>query len=252
MWGRGGTGILACDDTDIPVCDFLWSKVSELSLPDLLTTPSHGPGPAEITLALLAGGRGTRMGRPKATLRIHGRPILDYLADRLAWPSPTLLVTAPGIERPPGSARFTAEATDPVAGLGPLRGVLTALEHCRTPLLLVTTVDMPAVRTEHLLWLAAALASRPELSGLALERPDPGNPAVPHIEPFPCAFAARAMEAVAAHLAEGRRSVHSLFARGGFATLPAPDTWEPAVWTNLNHPSDLQSFLDSPNRGPGQ
>src|SRR6478609_398221 len=45
----------------------------------------------QITLAILAGGRGSRMGKPKSHLRLHGRPILEYLLQRLAWPGPKLL-----------------------------------------------------------------------------------------------------------------------------------------------------------------
>ena len=40
-----------------------------------------------------------------------------------------MLVTAPGFERPPGFERFGREVVDPIAGIGPLRGVLTAIEH---------------------------------------------------------------------------------------------------------------------------
>ena len=36
----------------------------------------------DVTLAILAGGAGSRMGMPKAELRIGGRPILEHLLDR--------------------------------------------------------------------------------------------------------------------------------------------------------------------------
>jgi molybdopterin-guanine dinucleotide biosynthesis protein A len=182
------------------------------------------------------------MGRPKAWLRFGGRPALDYLLDRFAWPGPTLLVTAPGHEHPPGWQRFMAEATDPVPAQGPLRGVLTALEHCRTDVLLVTTVDMPHVAAPHLLWLAAELCARPEALGVLPVR----RAAAEQVEPFPCALARSAKSAVAAHLAEGRRSVHSLLARPGFTRVTAPADWGELVWTNLNLPSDLQAFLHPP------
>src|SRR5438045_8884890 len=108
--------------------------------------------PSQITLAVLAGGEGTRMGRPKAWLTLAGEPVLRFLLKQFAWPGPTLLVTAPGRERPPGVEAFDREVTDRVAAVGPLRGMLTALEHCRTPRLAVGTVDMPCVTREHLLW----------------------------------------------------------------------------------------------------
>src|SRR5438552_17571218 len=82
----------------------------------------------QCTRAILAGGEGSRMGKPKALLEINGRPILAYLLEQFAWPGPTLLVTAPGREKPPGHELFSREVVDPVAGEGPLRGILTALE----------------------------------------------------------------------------------------------------------------------------
>src|SRR3954467_6767125 len=84
------------------------------------------------TLVILAGGAGSRMGKPKGGLLIDDRPILEYLLDRFRWPGPTLLVTAPGREHPPGCQRFDLEAVDPVSDAGPLRGILTALENATT------------------------------------------------------------------------------------------------------------------------
>src|SRR3954453_11465685 len=99
----------------------------------------------DVTLCILAGGEGRRMGRPKAELLIHGKQILQHLLEQMAWDGPTLLVTAPGREHPPGWERFDREVVDPVAGLGPLRGVLTALEQAATAIIVLTTVDMPAI-----------------------------------------------------------------------------------------------------------
>ena len=47
----------------------------------------------DVTLAILAGGAGSRMGEPKANLSVRGRPILQYLFERFNWPGPTMLVT---------------------------------------------------------------------------------------------------------------------------------------------------------------
>ena len=61
-----------------------------------------------VTLAVLAGGEGSRMGLPKAELAIQDKPLLTFLLDRLKWPGPTLLVTAPGREHPPGFEQIPA------------------------------------------------------------------------------------------------------------------------------------------------
>src|SRR5688572_7399 len=104
----------------------------------------------DLTLAVLAGGEGSRMSRAKSLLHVNDRPILEHLLERFAWPGPTLLVTAPGRERPPGVGRFTREFADPIAGQGPLRGILTALENAMTSRVAFAAVDMPLVERHHL------------------------------------------------------------------------------------------------------
>src|SRR5437879_5099730 len=98
------------------------------------------------------------MGRPKGLLKFGGRPILEFLLERWNWPGPTLLVTGPGKQHPPGFERFTREVIDAVGGQGPLRGVLTALEATTTDVVIVTTCDMPLVGIEQLRWFAAEIA----------------------------------------------------------------------------------------------
>src|SRR2546423_14894862 len=125
---------------------------------------------ADATLAILAGGESSRMGTPKASLLIRGQPILEHLLDQIAWPGKTMLVTAPGREHPPGSGRFDLEVQDPPGGGGPLRGILTALEHLQTPVLVVMPVDMPEIRKAHLQFLVNELMKREKCLGLFMRR----------------------------------------------------------------------------------
>lgn len=185
------------------------------------------------TLAVLAGGAGSRMGRPKGELRVAGVPVLARLLNAVAWPGPTLLVTAPGRERPPGSERFDAEAIDAFADQGPLRGVYTALTAAGGPVV-VTTVDMPGVGRDVLDWLADTLGA-----GVALMT----RTADGRIEPFPAAFAPAALATIERHLRDGRRSVHGLAGEPGVAVPDAPAAWPAATWTNLNTPADWASFV---------
>jgi molybdopterin-guanine dinucleotide biosynthesis protein A len=197
---------------------------------------------SRVTLAILAGGQGRRMGLPKSNLQISGQPILAYLLDRFAWPGETLLITAPGLEHPPGWERFDQEAVDPVADQGPLRGVLTALESAATPVVVITTLDMPCIRAEHLRWGIARLSARPECLGLMLHRSLAGRD---QIEPFPFACRRDAAGAASAHIASGRRAVHGLLDEREFISERAPDDWPASLWTNLNRPEELQQFLKS-------
>ena len=190
---------------------------------------------SKFTLAILAGGKGSRMGKPKGELTVHGKPILTYLLDRFQWPGPTLLVTAKGRENSPGYESFTQQAIDPVAGQGPLRGVLTALEATPTLFTLITTVDMPEIGTEQLQWLIQNVSRHGDALGMLMERP--GNP--PQIEPFPSIFHRDAAGVIGSQLETGRFSVHSLAQSPYFFLAPVPVDWPEEVWTNLNRPEDL-------------
>src|SRR5688572_12817975 len=99
----------------------------------------------DATLCILAGGESRRMGRPKAELLVRGRPILAHVLQQLEWKGPTMLVTSPAHRSPSGCELFDREVVDPVAGQGPLRGVLTALQHVTTSIAIISTVDMPCI-----------------------------------------------------------------------------------------------------------
>lgn len=189
----------------------------------------------QVTLAILAGGAGQRMGRPKGLLTIAGNPILRFLHDRLRWTGPTLLVTAPGREHPPGHEAFDAEAVDAVADEGPLRGVLTALQHAATPLVVIHPVDMPGIDPSCLRRLVSELDARPACHVLMTRHRN-------RLEPFPSAYRRTAAEWIEARLAGGNRALHGLADDNRAAIIPAPPDWPETIWTNLNDPADLARF----------
>lgn len=198
-----------------------------------------------FTLAVLAGGRGQRMGQAKGNLTVGEKPILQFLLERWRWPGPTMLITAPGREHPPGAGLFHVEHSDPDTGEaagGPLRGVHTALEHLQTPGLVIVTVDMPGVQPAQLSWMVERLLERPGCVGLMLER---AVESTLQVEPFPLVCRAAAKPIVAAGLESGRRSVARLREAAGFVVLPAPGEFPAATWTNLNEPADYAAFIAS-------
>lgn len=216
----------------------------------------HEPDPhSKFTLALLAGGEGSRMGMPKGELVVSGEPILRYLKRRFQWPGPTLLVTAPGREHPTGWELFEREAVDPVGGFGPLRGILTALENAVTERVMVMPVDMPGLAAEQLRWLASAFdilhARRPDLCGLMTCRAigdDASDPMVRverRVEPLPAAFHRNAAAPIRVRLEAGHGSVHALAAVPGFLVMDSPRGWGEGTWVNLNRPEDLRQYLQS-------
>jgi len=180
------------------------------------------------------------MGRPKAELRIGDRPILSYLLDRFRWDGTTILVTAPGRERPPGAERFDREVSDPVTGEGPLRGVLTALEATNTDILIVASCDMPMIDGRQLHWLAENLAAEPPATPVVLMKHGAT------VEPLPLAIRRNTLDLLRVHVPAGNRSLRSLAEIRGARIVAAPQDWPATTWTNLNTPADLAALRDQP------
>jgi molybdopterin-guanine dinucleotide biosynthesis protein A len=154
-----------------------------------------------------------------------------------------MLVTAPGVEHPPGSEQFTQEVMDPVADSGPLRGVLTALERARTDQLIVTTCDMPLLTCRQFDELLEALSFDATAIAAMCRRADGADEIV---EPFPMAMRRReALKLVGDRFSLGERSPAALARLEKSHVTVLEPRWDSRVWINLNHREDLKRFLAS-------
>jgi molybdenum cofactor guanylyltransferase len=103
---------------------------------------------AVVTAAgvVLAGGRSSRMGEPKAALEWHGSTLLHRAAAILcrALDGPVVVVAAPGQELP-GLPDGVAVVEDPVEGRGPVQGLAAGLAEVagRADAAFVCSTDMP-------------------------------------------------------------------------------------------------------------
>jgi molybdopterin-guanine dinucleotide biosynthesis protein A len=98
---------------------------------------------------VLAGGRSTRMGTPKAALPWGATTLVAHLTTilRAAVDGPLIVVRAAGQELPPLPTGIDV-VEDPVAGVGPLVGILAGLAAAagRAEAAYVSAVDMPHLR----------------------------------------------------------------------------------------------------------
>ena len=103
--------------------------------------------------AVIAGGRGSRLGGGKALVELAGRPLISYpLAAVEAAGLRPLVVAKPGTELPPLRCPVIREDLRP---RHPLCGVLAALELAGPAPVVVVACDMPFVSAPLLAWLAA-------------------------------------------------------------------------------------------------
>ena len=97
-----------------------------------------------LTVAILVGGYGSRMGGvDKASLELDGKPLLDRVLDAVAPLASETLVVA-NDDRLAGDPRFRV-LRDPEPHAGVLPALLTALDAATSPLLLLLACDMPFV-----------------------------------------------------------------------------------------------------------
>jgi molybdenum cofactor guanylyltransferase len=111
----------------------------------------------EAIVAILAGGRSTRMGRPKAGVELAGKPLISHPIDaaRAVGLEPWV-IAKPGSELPPLECRVLQEPEQPSH---PLTGIVTALRATAPWAVLALGADMPFVEDKLMAWLASQTAT---------------------------------------------------------------------------------------------
>ena len=101
--------------------------------------------PFPLSGVLLVAGRSSRMGRDKALLTLKGRRLWRRQRDvlRLAGAEELLLSARPDQAWARRADVCDLVVTDSVPGLGPLAGIVAALEHAAHDHLMVLAIDLP-------------------------------------------------------------------------------------------------------------
>ena len=205
---------------------------------------------AEAAGIVLAGGRSTRMGTPKAALEWHGSTLLARITGLLGRTvaGPVVVARAPGQVLPalPGAVEVV---DDPTPGQGPMHGIASGLDAVgeRAPRAFVCSTDLPLLHPAYIRAVLARLG-------------DGVDVVMPQVHGHPQPLAAGYRTAVAAHL-------HELIAAG--RTRPARDLTQlrvvrpgedelltdPALATadpqldsvrNVNRPEEYRELRDRP------
>ena len=193
-------------------------------------------------VVILAGGRSSRMGRPKAWLDFGGVPLLQRIISRLEPGfSRFLVVAAPGQDPPPTSASVVY---DEQPGEGPVGGLVVGLTELRRPVALVVTCDVPFIS--------------PAIADYLLEQIEGYDVAVPEwsgrLNPLQAAYRTSSCQPVLAELfAAGRRRPVDLYDRVSTRIIREEEIRaidpEGLTFLNMNSPEDYERALEIARRG---
>lgn len=187
----------------------------------------------DVTLAIIAGGKASRLGgAPKGLLRLGGQTLLErHLAFGARFADALLVTNDPA----PYRSYRVRTAEDLIPGKGAPGGVHAALARSRTPWILAVAVDMPFVRAEAVRLL---LDARGSSRLLCFER---GG----HLEPLLGAYAASLAAEWEPLLAQAP-PFRKIFSALGGSPLPegALRAVDPSLESlaNVNSPEDVARF----------
>ena len=101
----------------------------------------------DYTVAILCGGKSTRMGQDKATMLLNDIRLVDRLIQEFAFCGEILLSVRNRLQAEEIANGISTQACryvlDEIPDAGPLAGMAAALKKCRTEWLFITAVDMP-------------------------------------------------------------------------------------------------------------
>lgn len=190
----------------------------------------------DLGAVLLAGGRSSRMGRPKAWLEFGGRPLLTLLGERLAAAgAEVVVVAAPGQEVPPAPGRV---ARDEAPGEGPVAGLVVGLREVSRPAALVVSCDVPFLDLRFVRRLADRLPGYdvvvPEWEG--------------RLQPLQAVYRPSVRPLLAEGLAAGRRRPVDLYDRVPTCIVPEAEVRrivpDGLTFLNMNTPADYRRALE--------
>ncbi len=102
----------------------------------------------ELSIAILAGGKGSRMGSDKAFLKVNGLPFLRVIYDRISGLSDDIMIIIGNKEDKEFKNSLPIQTRilkDSVYTMSPVGGLLTAAQSSRHQYFAVLAVDMPLI-----------------------------------------------------------------------------------------------------------
>jgi molybdopterin-guanine dinucleotide biosynthesis protein A len=186
----------------------------------------------DLTVAILAGGKSTRMGTDKTMLQLFGQPLVGHVAARLDGLGRETIV----ITNQPQQYQWLGLSvySDVRQGEGPLAGIHTALTYAACDHVLVVAADMPFLNRDLLSYLASLAAG----VDVVVPRLQAG------LETLHAVYSRVCLDAVQRRLEAGKRRVISFYEDVRVRCVDAAEIarFDPEYHSffNINTPDDLE------------
>ena len=179
------------------------------------------------TVAVMAGGKSSRMGRDKLLVEVEGETLVARAVRELGGAFDTVLLSVAGGK----SYDVPAEPVEDVfPGCGPLGGLHAVLLRTEDEGVFVAAADMPFFTAEAALKVMAACGD----AEICVPVWEDGRP-----EPLFAYYKKELAERAGGLLREGRRSMRSLLDISRVKTIPAESLGDARLLENVNTPEDL-------------
>jgi molybdopterin-guanine dinucleotide biosynthesis protein A len=186
-----------------------------------------------VTIAVMAGGKSTRMGTDKAFVQLKGKPMIEHVLERVQGLGEETILIANEPEK--YSYLSLPIFGDIYVNCGPLGGLHTALYHAQFPYVLVVACDMP--------WL------NPQLLAYMLSLRQSADAIVPRWSKFPeplhAVYGRQCLVPIETNLQSRNLKLISFYAQVNvrFLDQTVISAFDPKgrSFSNVNTPEDLNS-----------
>jgi len=191
------------------------------------------PGKTNLFGLVLAGGKSRRMGQDKALLARGGQSQLAYVVDLLDEHVDRVFVSARAEQKNEAERSQFEQIIDRYHDMGPVAGILSAMDEHADADWLVIACDLPNVDSLTIRHLLERRSSEQPFT--AYRSSHDGLP-----EPLCAVYAAHSRDILRDFVAEGIRCPRKILIRSDTLLLEQPD---PRSLDNVNTPGDLQDSV---------
>ena len=185
---------------------------------------------------VLAGGKSSRMGFDKSTMVLQNKKLIESTIKKLDSLFDDIIISVDCIEK---KSEFNHDkiVVDKVKGVGPLGGMISALEMAQSDRLFVIPCDMPVIDIKYISFMMKYMDD----NEIILSEKNG------YFEPFPGFYSKSLIPRIEELINQNRRSIRSIFECSRTKVISESE-WKKLgfseeIFTNLNTTQDVEKYL---------